>query len=176
MVKISNCCCCISIETGTIILGVLSCLNILQYIAKFELMGFMLTLAVCIAFVAMLVSNQAITRLLFLITYIAEYVGCMVLTFLVLDKESGGFNVTDHAKSACSGMTEEDLAKFTEAHGEECEESMKRYIMYAVITCLSFTTLVFVHFALVIATYYTEACEAEDKESGEAGEEGEPLI
>ena len=118
MVKISNCCCCISIETGTIILGVLSCLNILQYIAKFELMGFMLTLAVCIAFVAMLVSNQAITRLLFLITYIAEYVGCMVLTFLVLDKESGGFNVTDHAKSACSGMTEEDLAKFTEAHGE----------------------------------------------------------
>ena len=48
--------------------------------------------------------------------------------------------------------------------------------MYGVITCLSFTTLVFVHFALVIATYYTEACEAEDKESGEAGEEGEPLI
>ena len=176
MVKISNCCCCISIETGTIILGVLGCLGILQYLAVFELFGFLLTLAVVISFVTMLISNQAITRLLFLIAYIAEYVGVLVLKFFVLDKESGGFDISDHAKSACTGMTEQDLEKFTEAHGEECEESMKRYIMYAVITALSFSALIFVHFALVIATYYTEAAEAEDKESGEAGEEGEPLI
>ena len=73
-------------------------------------------------------------------------------------------------------MTEEDLAKFNEAHGEDCAASMKRYIMYSVIGSLSFVTLFFIHFVLVIATYYNEAVEAEEKQSGTPEEESEPLM
>ena len=73
-------------------------------------------------------------------------------------------------------MTEEDLAAFTEAHGEDCAASMKRYIMYSVIGGLSFFTLFFIHFVLVIATYYNDAVEAEEKQSGTPEEESEPLM
>ena len=176
MVKVSNCCCCISVEVGVIILGVLACLNILEFIITFELFGFLLSLAVVGTFIAMLVKNMAVTRLAFLIAYIAEFVGCILLKFVVLKPEAGGFDAASHAASACSGMTEEDLAKFNESHGEDCPTSMKRYIMYSVIGSLSVVTLFFIHFVLVIATYYNEAVEAEEKQSGTPEEESEPLM
>ena len=97
MVKVSNCCCCISVEVGVIILGVLGCLNLIEFIMTFELFGFLLSLAVVGSFITMLVKNMAVTRLVFLIAYIAEFVGTILLKFVILKPEAGGFDAGTHA-------------------------------------------------------------------------------
>ena len=125
----------------------------------------------------MLIKNVAMTRLVFLIAYIADYVGVIALKFLILPVDKGGFDLEASANSACTGMSEEELEKYTEYHGEDCTVSMKRYITYSIITGISFFTLIWLHFVLVIATYYTEAAEAEAKETGSPDEEEtEPLV
>ena len=57
----------------------------------------------------MLIKNVAMTRLVFLIAYIADYVGVIALKFLILPVDKGGFDLEASANSACTGMTEEEL-------------------------------------------------------------------
>ena len=71
-------------------------------------------------------------------------------------------------------MDTQSRSEFEESHGD-CVAALEQYIFYGVMIGMIFGTLLFIHFILVIYTYWQEAVEQEEKTGG-ADEDQEPLM
>ena len=171
--KVENCCICIKIETGVAILGVLTLLGIFEEIKQFYLFKAITLAALIISFGVMYFKNQTETRMATFFLYVFKSICDSLLFFFWLKPEQGGYSVATWAKHACEGMTADDLATFTEEHGE-CNPAMEKYIFY--VTGVMFTLGAFlqIHFILVLYTYWQQA--AEKGEAGSPGEDEEPML
>ena len=97
MIKIESCCCCVAIDAGVMIIGALCFLQLTDFIYNFEIYGFLIALIVCASFILMMIRNNSLTRLIFLVVYIVEYIAVLTLRFAILSPDEGGFDADAHA-------------------------------------------------------------------------------
>ena len=71
-------------------------------------------------------------------------------------------------------MGTEGRTQFEQQHGD-CTAALEQYIFYGVMLGMIFGSLIFIHFILVIYTYWQEAAEEEEKTGGDQEDE-EPLM
>ena len=174
--KVEKCCLCISIDTGVIVLYVLSILGIFEEIKNFNLVRTLTLAILLLSFTVMFFKNETNTRLA---TFAAYTVKCFIDTamfFFVLKPEEGGYSVSTWAEHACTGMTAEDLATFNQEHGE-CKPAMEKYIFYATGVFFTLGAVITIHFILVLYTYWQDAVEEEEGKTATGGEEDrQPLM
>ena len=72
------------------------------------------------------------------------------------------------AAERCKEMEAAEKAAFEKAHGD-CAETMEQYIFYGTFIAGIIGALIWIHFTLVIYTYWQEAAEKEG--DGEAQED-----
>ena len=117
------------------------------------------------SFFVTIFKNTAITRFLWLAAFSVKAVGDIIINFFLARPEQGGYDLDNYAKQACETMSEEDLTKFEEAHGE-CALAMRNYIFYGTIAWMVIAVLLLVHFILVLYFYWQEAIDYENKGFG----------
>ena len=127
MVIVDNCCFCIDIETGVMVLGTLACFGIINDIFHFQELRMILEVLLFISFLVMLANNKSCTRLLFLFAYVLHYIGQLVIVLFIADRESGGLDLEKISQNSCDAMTLEDRASFEQKKGVECLVAMKKY-------------------------------------------------
>ena len=84
MCKTSHCCCCFGVRTGTMIIGVLCWVGMLDEIQEFHPVRFVARLITALTFLSMLIDNTGSKRGVFFFTYTAlVIVGFIVGTYIV---------------------------------------------------------------------------------------------
>ena len=98
------------------------------------------------------------TRLVFLLAFVAKIIGDSLINFIWASKEQGVVDIFAHAKDTCDHISEPDLKDFELKHGN-CADAMVQYVYYGAVVAMIISFIICVHFVLVLYTYWVEAAE-----------------
>ena len=155
-----SCCCCISVKTGTMILGVCMLINLLKEIEEFYPLRLAATATASIAFILMIFDDSEFKRKLFFYTFMIAtlviFYFSAVTTSEYLEKEAPW-------KKACDDVAADGgLKSFHTNNLEECHEKTSNIIYTAVITIFIISAIVHIHFFAVVYTHWKNS----DKDNG----------
>ena len=149
-------CCCLSVKTGAMTIGIINILNLVVAITKFDMLAVALKVFTAPCFAIMLLKDNRIRRLLFFVAYFNEimfqYIIEGVLFYSIFtDKRFPREVCQDIIKSnAESGLQpDEDMPT-----REECEAQIKDVMGYDIAAFLILQLIVQFHFAHVLFTHW----------------------
>ena len=151
--RAEKCCLCIERETGVYLIGAITTMGVFYEIFHFQPFRAAILAIAIITFFLTIFKNSAFTRFLWLAAFVVKVVGDNMINFALATPEQGGYDLDNYAKTACEVMSEEDLAKFEEIHGE-CAVIMRSYIFYATIAWMVIAVPLVIHFIVVLYSYW----------------------
>ena len=145
-------CCCLSVRTGTLILGFMALLGLMQEVDDFHAMRAAANGAIAAAFFLLLVKDTETNRKVFFYIYLF---GTIVLYLF------GVFNAYDHLervepwKQACDDLKRKgELQNFHTNTIEECHDKMQTIINASMTIFFVLLFLLQVHFYAVVYTHW----------------------
>ena len=101
---VKTCCCCLSLETGAYIIGVIHLLSLVPEFFEFQLYRALLTIAGVLAFFYMLAYDGAASRALFFWVWMISVFSYFIISLFIATEEQGGFDPDARADRACEGI------------------------------------------------------------------------
>ena len=150
--KSGHCCCCVKVGTGTIILGVLSTLGLIQEFSDFIPARAVINLAIAFAFIFMVIGDSEARRKIFFFIYI---VGSFCMYCFSIQRAYENVSKVRPWKTACEDLNRKGELDNIGAHNmSECHNIMHSAINTSLTIIFLLAFMLQLHFFSVVFTHW----------------------